>query len=103
MVNDHHKGRIDLFFLMKTIIQVLKGYTFKTRNPAVQGIHILTGSLKVGDVIHNENGRGVGVVRQMQKDGITIPEAKQNFKIACSIDNCEIGRDIFEEKTYYIF
>ncbi len=81
----------------------LKGMVFRNNDPAVFGIHVDVGTLKQKIPFMNKTGRKVGNIHQLQMDKKTVSEAKTGDEVACSVRDVTIGRQIFEEDTYYAF
>ena len=79
----------------------LKGMAFRNSNPAVFGVRVEVGTLKQKVGIMNERGRRIGRVHQLQLDKKTVPLASAGDELACSMNDAIIGRQIFEDGTYY--
>ena len=75
--------------------KLLKGFTFRQKEPAVVGVEILDGILKPGVYVKNA-GKKIGEVRQIQKENETVGEAVRGDKVAVSIDGGNVGRNIKE-------
>ncbi len=82
-------------------IKVLRGYIFRQSNPAIVGVEVLGGKLKPGQVVMNDNGKVIGVIKSIQKDKEFIHEANRNDKVAVSITNAIYGRHFFEDDILY--
>jgi len=77
--------------------RVIPGLVFRNRAPAVFGVEIMNGVLKPGTPVKVEkSGKDVGKVDQVQKEGKNINEAKTGDKVAVSMDEPTIGRQIQE-------
>ncbi len=76
--------------------RVLPGFVFRKRKPAVFGIEILAGVLKPGIPVQKEDGKDVGDIKKIEKEGKTIPQAKTGDKVAVSMEEPTIGRQIME-------
>lgn len=79
----------------------LKGYVFRNNNPAIFGIRIDAGVLRLRVPIMNSKGRKIGRIHQIQHNGKTVSEAVAGQEVACSIREATIGRQLFEENVYY--
>lgn len=77
-------------------IRLIKGAVFRSSNPAVVGVEILRGYLKTGVLLKREDGKFVGRVKEVQSEGKSIEFAKKNDKVAVSIEDATVGRQIFE-------
>ena len=77
--------------------RILRGLVFRNRSPAVFGVEILAGVLKKETPMKVEKtGKDVGRVNQIQKEGKNISEAKTGDKVAVSMEEPTIGRQINE-------
>ncbi|MEM3127212.1 MAG: translation initiation factor IF-2 [Candidatus Woesearchaeota archaeon] len=82
-------------------VQLMKGYVFRQKSPAVVGTEILGGILKPGMKVMNEKGKEIGVVRQIQHEQENIPEAKYGQQVAVSYEGPTVGRQIKEGDILY--
>lgn len=76
--------------------RILRGFIFRKRKPAVFGVEILAGVLKPDTPMQKEDGKDVGKIKQIEKEGKIIKEAKTGDKVAVSMDEPTIGRQINE-------
>lgn len=83
-------------------IQLLLGTVFRQNNPAVCGIEVLAGSIKVGDKLMNESGKEITEIKSMQSEGKNVNEAKKGDKIAIAMPHITIGRQLVEGEVLYI-
>lgn len=77
-------------------IRILPGFVFRKRQPAIFGVEVLAGVLKVNTPLALENKKDVGKVKQIQKEGKNINQIKTGEKAAISMDEPTVGRQIFE-------
>ena len=77
-------------------IRILSGFVFRKRQPAIFGVEILEGVLKINTPMQLENGKAVGKVRHLEKEGKNIPMARTGDKVAVSMDEPTVGRQINE-------
>lgn len=82
-------------------IQVMPGYVFRQSNPAVFGVNIFAGTLKVGTPIMKEDGKKVSEIKGIQLDKENIEKAEKNKQVAVSMPNVTIGRQILEGDVLY--
>jgi translation initiation factor 5B len=75
--------------------EILDGYIFRQSNPAVCGIHIIEGKMKVGMQIM-KNGKIIGNIKSIQKEKDSVNEAIKNDEVAISMDGITIGRQVNE-------
>ncbi|RLE82469.1 MAG: translation initiation factor IF-2 [Thermoprotei archaeon] len=84
-------------------IQILPGYVFRRRNPAIVGIKVLEGTLKPGVPLMRKDGKSVGRIMQIQDRGNVVEEAKAGSEVAISIrGNIMIGRHVKEGDVLYV-
>jgi translation initiation factor 5B len=77
-------------------IQLLKGYTFRQSNPAVIGAEVLQGTLNTGVSLMNPETKVLTVVKGIQEEQKAISEAEKGKRIAVSLPNVIVGRQIKE-------
>lgn len=80
---------------------VLKGYVFRQSNPAIVGVEIEIGKIKVGDPIMNLDGKRISSVKSMKegKDNVSIGE--QGKQVAMAMEGVTVGRQIDEGDFLY--
>jgi len=76
--------------------RILRGFVFRKRKPAVFGVEVLAGVLKPNAPIKNEEGKDIGKIKNIEKEGKIIPSAKTGDKVAVSMEEPTIGRQIME-------
>lgn len=77
-------------------IKLLKGYVFRASGPAIFGVEVLAGLLRAGVLMKREDGKIVGRIKEIQREGQTIKEAKKGDKVAVSMEEPIVGRTIHE-------
>ncbi|OGI15477.1 translation initiation factor IF-2 [Candidatus Micrarchaeota archaeon RBG_16_49_10] len=77
-------------------IRIIPGFVFRNAKPAVFGVDVLEGLLKQGAPMMLEGGKDVGKVDQIQKDGKNIDSAKRGDKVAVSMGEPTVGRQVSE-------
>ena len=77
-------------------IKILKGFVFRVSNPAVFGVEVLKGSLRPGILVKRSDGKIIGKIKEIQKEGKPIKEAKVGEKIAVGMEEPTFGRQIKE-------
>lgn len=75
--------------------RILKGTVFRQSNPAVFGVEILRGILKPG-VLMARGAKRIDRVKEIGKEGKPIQEAKRGDKVAVSMENVTVGRQVNE-------
>ena len=81
-------------------LKILRGYVFRQNNPAVVGVEILEGKLKVGQALMKET-KPVTVVKQIQEEKESIQEAERGKQVSVSLDKVTMGRQLHEEDVLY--
>ncbi|MDD3083856.1 MAG: translation initiation factor IF-2 [Candidatus ainarchaeum sp.] len=81
--------------------QILKGKIFRNNKPAIIGVKIEEGRLKDGWKVINEKGEIIGKITGMQSEGEKLKEAKKGDEIAISIDDGNVGKNLFEGEKLY--
>jgi translation initiation factor 5B len=82
-------------------IEILSGYIFRQNNPAVVGSEVLMGELKVGSDLMKE-GIVITSVKQIQSENKAISVAEKGKRIALSMNNVTIGRQVCENDILYV-
>lgn len=77
-------------------IQLMKGYVFRQNNPAVCGMDILAGTLKVGTPLMDINGKELTSAKSIQKDQENLEKAEKGKQVAVSMERVTVGRQINE-------
>jgi translation initiation factor 5B len=84
-------------------IRILKGNIFRRSNPAIVGIEVLGGEIRKDVYLINLNGKIIGKILAIQKEKKNMDVAIKNDKVAISIDDAIVGRNIFEDDILYTF
>lgn len=82
-------------------IKIVPDCIFRQNNPAILGIEVLEGVLKVGAELIKTNGDVVDEVKSMQSEGENLREAKKGEQVAISLPRVTIGRQIKGDETFY--
>jgi translation initiation factor 5B len=77
-------------------IKFLRGYVFRQHSPAIFGVEVRKGLLKPGTKMMRKDGKIVGIIKEIQKEGKNIPQAKRGERVAISMEEPVIGRHIKE-------
>lgn len=91
--------RDDLTFPGK--FTILPGHVFRTHKPAIVGVRVLGGRIRVDQKILLTDGRVVGQIKSIRRDEDSIKEAKQGEEVAVAIDEVTIGRQMNEGDVLY--
>jgi translation initiation factor 5B len=80
-------------------LKFLKGFVFRVSNPAIFGVEVKKGILKPGVLVRNQDGKIIGKIKEVQRDGKNIDFAKAGEKIAVSMEEPTVGRQVQEGDT----
>lgn len=80
---------------------VLKGYVFRQSNPAIVGVEIEIGKIKVGDPIMTIHGKTISLVKSMKEGKENVSIAEQGKQVAMAMDGVTVGRQIEEGDFLY--
>lgn len=100
MLELDREKRVEIVFPGK--FRVLPEYIFRVSKPAVVGVRVLAGRLRVGQGILREDGRVVGKIQSLQQEKKSIKEAKQGDEVAVAITNVTVGRQINGDDILYV-
>ncbi len=76
------------------MIKFLPEYVFRVSHPAVIGVRVLSGRIKIGLRLMKEDGRIIGSIKGIQSENKSINEAIQGQEVAISIEGITVGRQI---------
>src|SRR3989338_2117272 len=82
-------------------IQIMKGYVFRQNNPAIAGVEILSGTLKVGTPLMKSDGNAITEAKSIQQEQENIEKAEKGKQVAVSMPNVTIGRQLHEGDILY--
>ena len=82
-------------------LEFLPNCTFRQSNPAVIGVRVLGGTLKVGTDLMKENGQKLTEVKSIQLENESIKEAGAGKEIAISLRGLIVGRQIHEKDIFF--
>ncbi len=83
-------------------IKLLPGFVFRASKPAIVGVEVLAGRIKPKVWLLRKDGKEVGSIKEIQKEGKNIPEAKAGDKVAISMEEPTIGRQIKEGDMLWV-
>ncbi|MEK6844207.1 MAG: translation initiation factor IF-2 [Nanoarchaeota archaeon] len=82
-------------------LEILPQYIFRNSNPAIFGIKVLGGKVKVGIPLIDENGENVARVKGLQKDKGSVQEAVEGNELAISLPGINFERRLANIKYLY--
>jgi translation initiation factor 5B len=86
-----------------TKLQLLPNHTFRNSKPAVVGVKIIGGTLKVGVRIMKANGNTLGKITGIQSKNKSVDSATHGEEVAVSIADAVVGRNLEERDTLFTF
>lgn len=81
-------------------IKIMSGYIFRQSNPAVCGVDVLEGVVKVGTPLMKD-GKRITVVKSIQHERENINQAERGKQVAVSMEDVTVGRQINEGDILY--
>ena len=81
--------------------EYMLNHTFRQSNPAIVGVDILSGVMKVGMPIMNDKGYVIGTVKSIQLEKESVKRAEAGKQVAVGIHGAVVGRHINEEDIFY--
>jgi translation initiation factor 5B len=76
------------------MIKFLPEYVFRISHPAVIGVRVLGGRIKVDMRLMDHEGKSIGSIKGLQLENKSITEALQGAEVAISIEGVTVGRQI---------
>lgn len=76
------------------MIKFLPEYVFRVSHPAIIGVRVLGGRIKVNMRLIDQDGKNIGNIKGMQSENKAMTEALQGAEVAISIDGVTVGRQI---------
>ena len=95
------EGKEIEFLVRPCKIEIMRGYVFRQSNPAVVGVNVLEGKIKVDTPLMKEDGKRITEIKSIQKDQESMNEAEKNQQVAVSLPKVTVGRQINEGDIIY--
>ncbi|MCK9323110.1 MAG: translation initiation factor IF-2 [Candidatus Methanomethylophilaceae archaeon] len=92
--------RTEFSFPAKLLI--LPNCIFRVSKPAIVGVRVLAGRIKIGQTLIGADGRDAGKIKSIHTGEDTLKDAKQGDEVAVGIDGVTAGRQINEEDILYV-
>lgn len=87
--------------VMPCKFQIMQGYVFRQNNPAVVGVDVLGGTVRIGTPLMKEDGKEITEIKSMQMDQENIEKAERGKQVAVSMEGVTVGRQINEGEILY--
>jgi translation initiation factor 5B len=84
------------------MFKVLPDCVFRVSKPAIIGVRVLAGRIRSGQGILRADGKVVGKIKSIQKDGKSVKEAIAGDEIAISVEGITVGRQLCVEDILYV-
>lgn len=81
-------------------MKIMPNYVFRQSNPAIVGVDILVGELKVGTPIMKENDT-ISSIKSIQHEKDTLTKVEVGRQVAISLPNLTVGRQINENEILF--
>ena len=82
-------------------LRILPGFVFRTSKPAIVGIEVLAGTVKTNVWLINAEGKRVGIIKGLQEQNESIPEAGAGRQVAMALAGGVVGKNIKEGDALY--
>ena len=84
-------------------LEILSQYMFRNSNPAIFGVRVIAGKVKVGIPLMDENGEEVARVKSLQKEKASVVEGKQGDELAMALPGINFERRLKGIKYLYAY
>lgn len=84
-------------------LEVLDKYVFRNSNPAIFGIRVAAGKVKVGLSLIDDKGEKVARVKGLQLDKAGVQEAKEGQEVALSLPGVNFERRLKNQEVQYLY
>ena len=81
-------------------MRMMPNYVFRQSNPAIVGVDIISGELRVGNVIMKE-GKDLSTVKSIQHEKDSLSSVEAGKQVAISLPSVTVGRQINENDIFY--
>jgi translation initiation factor 5B len=82
--------------------RILPNCIFRVSKPAIVGVRILAGRVRIGERLIGADGRDAGRIKSIHSGEDTLKEAKQGDEVAIGIDGVTAGRQVNEDDIIYV-
>lgn len=82
--------------------KVLPDCIFRVSKPAVVGVRVLGGRIRVGHEVLRSDGRAIGKIKSIQADKKNLSEIKAGEEAAIAISKVTVGRQLKEDDVLFI-
>ncbi len=90
-------------FAFPAKITILPDHVFRVNKPAVVGVRVLAGRIRVGENLISVDGKDCGTIKSVRDDdGNVLKEGVQGEEVSVAIDGVTVGRQINENDILYV-
>ena len=82
-------------------IDIMHNYVFRNLNPAIFGVKVIAGKLKIGIPLIDETGEEIARVKSLQLDKASVNEGKPGQELAMALPGVNFERRLKEKKSLY--
>ncbi|MBI3334345.1 translation initiation factor IF-2 [Candidatus Pacearchaeota archaeon] len=82
-------------------LEILPQYVFRNSNPAIFGVRVLAGKIKVGIPLIDEQGEEVARVKSLQHEKTTVSEATEGQELALALPGIAFDRRLKDVRILY--
>ncbi len=92
--------RLEITFPGK--IEILPDHIYRVSKPAIVGVRVHSGRIRVGQRFLRDDGRIVGEIKSIRRGEESVKEARQGEEVALAIDDVTIGRQMDKGDMLYV-
>ncbi|MEM0168119.1 MAG: intein-containing translation initiation factor IF-2, partial [Thermoplasmatales archaeon] len=96
---EKEEKRKEITFPCKVLI--LPGNVFRVSKPAIFGIRVIAGKIRVKTEMMKMDGTPIGPIKSMRTGETSLQEAKQGDEVAIAMDSITVGRQVKEGDILY--
>lgn len=89
-------------FAFPAKFRILPNCIFRVSKPAIVGVRVLAGKIRIGETLIGSDGRDVGRIKSIHSGEDVLKEAKQGDEVAVGIEGVTAGRQINEDDIIYV-
>jgi len=92
--------RLELHYPAKILL--LPDHTFRASKPAIVGVRVLAGRIRLREHLLKDDGRVVGQIESLRTEETPLKEAVAGSEVAVAISGATVGRQIQEGDVLYV-
>jgi translation initiation factor 5B len=82
-------------------MRIMPNYVFRQSNPAIVGMDIMVGKVKVGTQVMKE-GKEIAVIKSIQQEKESLSEIEEGKQAAIALSGVTVGRQVMEDDILYV-